>query len=306
MTTITIVLMTALRFRIGTDWWVYDKLIIQARDSSELIGLIEPISFGALWFSGFFGLWGYEFLCLLQAGLLYGAFRVLRNSPSRFLGMVIYVGLFMIPSFDIVRQSFAVSVFVMVFLTSRSMPNFLNSLIVIFCHYSGILFFLIGSLTKKFTRFNSGISAFFSLVPFVIYWAVGTRSVLLESKYGVFSVVEPHLPLTFVLLLSVAMIYNDRKVHAFLLGFAIFFSFNIDLFNRILFWAWPLMFMLSTNRVYRVPKSVLVLLVLVIFLRNNFNAEVRPFREWNGVWVAKEHQDLREAQKQWEKLMVAQ
>jgi len=298
--------MTALRFRIGTDWWVYDKLIIQARDSSELIGLIEPISFGALWISGFFGLWGYEFLCLLQAGLLYGAFRVLRNSSSRFLGMVIYVGLFMIPSFDVVRQSFAVSVFVILYLSSRSKPNYLNSFKVIFCHYSGILFLLIRSLTNKLTRLNSGISAFFSLVPFIVYGAIGTRAVLLESKYGVFSVVEPHLPLNFVLLLSVAMIYNDRKVHAFLLSFAIFFSFNIDLFNRILFWIWPLMFMVSTNSVYRVPKSVLVLLVLVIFFRNNFNSEVRPFREWNGVWLAKEHQDLRQAQKQWEKLMVAQ
>jgi hypothetical protein len=44
---------------VGTDWWVYEKLILAASESTELFGLIEPFSFALVFISGIFNPLGY-------------------------------------------------------------------------------------------------------------------------------------------------------------------------------------------------------------------------------------------------------
>ena len=62
------------RYRIGTDWWVYDKLIYRANNDYKILGIIEPGSFFLLKLSALFDSRGYEFLVVMQGLLTFYVF----------------------------------------------------------------------------------------------------------------------------------------------------------------------------------------------------------------------------------------
>jgi hypothetical protein len=51
-------------------------------------------------------------------------------------------------------------------------------------------------------------------------------------------------------------------------------------------------------------KSVIIVLICVIFVRNNLNAKSLTFREWNGIWIGKDDRDREIARIKWEKEII--
>ena len=306
LTMLGVVLITGLRYRIGTDWWVYEKLILDTSDSNILLGIVEPLSYLLLRCIGLLRFSGYEVLCVVQSLVLFCALAALKNSPSKFLGLALYIGLFLLPSFDIIRQSLAVSVYIIIEKSNMLKgTEKIKLLISTGLHYSALVFYGVRRLSKNLLVVDKKILSVVCAIALLIFWLLGDLEWEVSSKYGVFSFFNPRLSSAFVLVFLIALLTEDKKLIALLSICIVLFGFNIDLFTRMLFWVWPLLFNLKINKLVAFSRGTIVVLIMVVFMRNNTSQEVIDLRQWNGTWIYKSENDHSKARREWEKRIIA-
>lgn len=303
LTTITVMLvLTVLRYRIGTDWWVYDKLIDNAERNNNLLGLIEPASFALLKLTSIAKTRSYELLIFLQGILNFIALYKLRNKKSAYFGVFSFICLFFFWNFDVVRQSIAVSLFIIVSESFNKTTSFkLRVAISSLFHYSSLIAILILKITSYTQKIHINTLKIVTIITLLIYFNIDKVNFSLASKYGVFTLIKPEISLLVLTLYVIFRIQTNELLLRIYLICLLLFSWNIDLLHRVIYLTWPLLFFLEAYKNNFIKPYFIFTLCLITFYKNNFNNDVIHWRTWNGIWLQKDRNDDIKQEQKWHK-----
>ncbi len=300
--TIAILILSALRYRIGTDWWVYSKLIESAERNNNLFGIIEPASFMLLKLTSFKEARSYELLILIQSIINFVALYKLRNTNSAHFGIFTFISLFFFWNFDVVRQSIAVSLFIIISGIKKKGYIFnIRFLISSLFHYSYLVAYVILQIVSFTKKIHINTLKIITVITLFIYFNLEKVNISISNKYDVFTLIKPEISLLVVTLYLIFRIQtNERFLRLYLMSL-IAFSWNIDLLHRVLFLSWPLLFFLEVSKTHLTKPYLIFTLCMAIFYKNNFNNEVIDWRLWNGIWLMKERNDDLKQEQKWHK-----
>jgi hypothetical protein len=278
---------------------VYDKLIYSANNDYKILGIIEPGSFFLLKLSALFDSRGYEFLVVMQGLLTFYVFFKFRSASTPYIGLMVYSSIFLLPNFDIIRQNFAVLIILIYYFRFGRASN----LISILFHYSMIVYVILLRILrwKIFKISLAGILLYITII--VGYQLLNGVAFKLDSKYGVFALFKSEVSTLVLFSIFILYFYGETGFRMIGLIIMVIFGWNIDIVHRLIFGIWPLFFCLRNSNMKNIHSLFIVLFSLLVFFKNNMSIEVRPLREWNGIWLTKDKNDDIKSQREWEKLL---